>query len=76
VPRRHRTDSIDCALVLSESIDMDLDDETVRLEAGDILIQRGTIHNWINCGTLCVMAFVLIRAKPPTPSGKQLPEVG
>jgi len=56
---------------------MDLDDETVRLEAGDILIQRGSIHNWINCGTEpCVIAFVLIGAKPATASGKQLSEVG
>jgi mannose-6-phosphate isomerase-like protein (cupin superfamily) len=77
VPRRHRTDSIDYALVLSGSIDMDLDDETVHLKAGDILVQRGTIHNWINRGTEpCVIAFVLIGAKPGTASGKPLSEVG
>ncbi len=77
VPRRHRTDSIDYALVLSGSIDMDLDDETVHLEAGDILIQRGTIHNWINRGTEpCVIAFVLIGAKPASAGGKQLSEIG
>jgi quercetin dioxygenase-like cupin family protein len=77
VPRRHRTDSIDYALVLSGSIDMDLDDETVHLKAGDILVQRGTIHNWINRGTEpCVIAFVLIGAKPATASGKPLSEVG
>lgn len=77
VPRRHRTDSIDYALVLSGSIDMDLDDETVHLEAGDILIQRGTIHNWINRGTEpCTIAFVLIGAKPATANGKPLAEIG
>ena len=39
---------------------MDLEDETVHLKAGDIMIQRGTIHNWINRGTEpCVIAFIL-----------------
>lgn len=77
VPRRHRTNSIDYALVLSGSIEMGLDDETVHLTAGDILIQRGTIHNWINRGTEpCVIAFVLIGAKPATASGKPLHELG
>ena len=56
---------------------MDLDDETVRLEAGDILIQRGSIHNWINCGTEpCVIAFVLIVAKPVEVGGKVLNAFG
>jgi oxalate decarboxylase/phosphoglucose isomerase-like protein (cupin superfamily) len=49
----------------------------VHLKAGDILVQRGTIHNWINRGTEpCVIAFVLIGAKPATASGKPLSEVG
>jgi quercetin dioxygenase-like cupin family protein len=64
-PRNHRTDSIDYAIVMSGEIDMELDDTTVHLKAGDVLVQRGTIHNWVNRGTEpCVMAFVLIDAKP------------
>ena len=55
-PRRHRTDSIDYGVVLSGEIDMELDDEVVTLRAGDLLVQRGTIHNWVNRGTVdCVM---------------------
>ena len=27
---------------------MELDDEVVTLRAGDVLVQRGTIHNWVN----------------------------
>ena len=51
-PRNHRTDSIDYAVVMSGEIDMELDDGvTVRLKAGDVLVQRGTIHNWVNKGT-------------------------
>jgi quercetin dioxygenase-like cupin family protein len=72
-PRNHRTDSIDYATVLSGEIDMELDDERVHLKAGDLLVQRGTIHNWINNGTEpCVIAFVLTAAKPVTAGGKVL----
>jgi quercetin dioxygenase-like cupin family protein len=75
--RVHRTDSIDYAVVMSGEIDMELDDSMVHLRAGDVLVQRGTIHNWINRGTEpCVMAFVLIDAKPVEVSGKLLPAQG
>jgi len=76
-PRNHRTDSIDYAVVLSGSIDMVLDGTTVRLKAGDVLVQRGTIHDWVNSGPdPCVIAFVLIAAKPVTIEGKPLHAVG
>ena len=78
VPRNHRTDSIDYAVVVSGEIDMELDDKVVvKLKAGDALVQRGTIHNWVNRGTEdCVIAFVLISAKPATAAGKPLNAVG
>ena len=76
-PRNHRTDSIDYAVVLSGEIDMELDDSVVHLKAGDVLVQRGTIHNWVNRGTTpCVIAFVLIDAKPVEAGGKVLNAVG
>lgn len=76
-PRNHRTDSIDYAVVMSGSIEMELDDATVRLAAGDVLVQRGTIHNWVNRGTEpCVIAFVLIGAHPATVNGVSLPATG
>lgn len=72
-PRNHRTDSIDYAVVLSGEIDMELDASIVHLKAGDVLVQRGTIHNWVNRGTKpCVIAFVLIDAKPVEAGGKVL----
>jgi len=72
-PRNHRTDSIDYATVISGEIDMELDGETVHLKAGDVLVQRGTIHNWVNKGAEpCVIAFVLVAAKPVTTGGKVL----
>jgi quercetin dioxygenase-like cupin family protein len=77
-PRNHRTDSIDYAVVISGTIEMELDDKVVvKLKAGDVLVQRGTIHNWINRGNeACIVAFVLISAKPVTASGKPLEAVG
>ena len=61
----HRTDTVDYVLVLSGEIDMVMDDSTVRLEAGDVMVQRGTIHAWFNRGTeVARVAFVLVDAKP------------
>lgn len=77
-PRMHRSDSIDYAVVMSGEIDMELDDgNEVHLRAGDVMVQRGTIHNWVNRGTEpCVIAFTLIDAKPVTAGGKPLDAVG
>ena len=76
-PRNHRTDSIDYAVVLSGEIDMELDDTSVHLKAGDLLVQRGTIHNWVNRGSEpCRIAFILIDAKPVTAGGKVLNAIG
>jgi quercetin dioxygenase-like cupin family protein len=76
-PRNHRTDSIDYAVVISGEVDMELDDANVHLKAGDMLVQRGTIHNWVNRGTeACVIAFVLIAAKPVTVGDKVLQAQG
>ena len=72
-PRNHRTDSIDYAVVLSGEIDMELDDQVVTLRAGDVLVQRGTIHNWVNKSNVpCVVAFVLIDARPVEHDGQPL----
>lgn len=75
--RMHRTDSIDYAVVVSGEIDMELNDSTVHLKAGDVLVQRGTIHNWVNKGSEpCRIAFILIAAQPVAVAGKKLNAVG
>jgi quercetin dioxygenase-like cupin family protein len=72
-PRNHRTDSVDFAVVISGEIDMDLDGTMVHLKAGDVLVQRGTIHNWFNNSDKpCVIAFTLVDAKPVEVAGKVL----
>ena len=76
-PRNHRTDSIDYAFVLSGEIDMEMDDTEIHLRAGDCLVQRGTIHNWINRGTVpCVIAFAIVAAHPAVVEGRVLAAIG
>jgi mannose-6-phosphate isomerase-like protein (cupin superfamily) len=63
-PGMHRTRTVDYAMILSGEIDMLLDDTEVHLKTGDVVIQRGTNHAWVNRGTEpCKIAFVLIDAK-------------
>jgi mannose-6-phosphate isomerase-like protein (cupin superfamily) len=62
-PAMHKTRSIDYAVVLEGEIDMLLDDSEVHLSAGDVLVQQGTNHAWVNRGSKpCRIAFVLIDA--------------
>jgi mannose-6-phosphate isomerase-like protein (cupin superfamily) len=71
----HRTRSLDYAIVLTGEIDMLLDDSQVHLKAGDVLVQQGTNHAWVNNGTqTCRIAFVLIDAQEP-PAWKRRVEV-
>lgn len=78
IPRVHRTDSLDYAVIMSGEIDMELESGSItHLKAGDVVVQRGTVHNWINRGPdPCVIAFVLIAAKPVEAGGKVLPAFG
>ena len=61
----HRTETIDYVIVLAGELEMRMDDSTVKLKAGDVLVQRGTNHAWINRGPEPArVAFVLIDATP------------
>jgi oxalate decarboxylase/phosphoglucose isomerase-like protein (cupin superfamily) len=62
----HRTDTVDYVICIAGEIDMFLDETNfVHLEAGDVLIQRGTDHSWVNRGTVpCRLAVVLLDAVP------------
>jgi mannose-6-phosphate isomerase-like protein (cupin superfamily) len=62
-PLMHRTRTVDYAIVMAGEIDMLLDDSEIHLKAGDVLVQQGTNHAWVNRGTEpCRIAFVLIDA--------------
>jgi mannose-6-phosphate isomerase-like protein (cupin superfamily) len=63
-PAMHWTRSVDYAIVLSGEIDMLLDESEVHLRAGDVVVQQGTNHAWVNRGQApCRIAFILIDAE-------------
>jgi mannose-6-phosphate isomerase-like protein (cupin superfamily) len=65
-PYMHRTKSIDYGIILSGEIDMLLDDAEVHLKAGDVVVQQGTNHAWVNrSNEFCRIAFVLIDGHDP-----------
>ena len=73
-PFMHRTETLDYAILLSGECDLELDDgATVHLTQGDVVVQRGTMHAWVNHGPQpCVFAFVLIDADPVSVAGQSL----
>jgi quercetin dioxygenase-like cupin family protein len=70
----HRTSSIDYGIILSGEIDMALEDGgQVHFKAGDVYVQRGTMHTWINHGSQpCVITVSIIDSKPVEAGGKIL----
>jgi quercetin dioxygenase-like cupin family protein len=63
----HRTHSLDFGIIVSGELELELDGGTVqRLNAGDIVVQRGTNHLWRNpsADMPCRIVFVLIEAAP------------
>ncbi|MGE0255321.1 MAG: cupin domain-containing protein [Alphaproteobacteria bacterium] len=60
----HKTDTVDYVIILSGEIDMLLDDGEVHLAAGDVLVQQGTLHGFVNRGREpCVVAAILVDAR-------------
>jgi quercetin dioxygenase-like cupin family protein len=70
----HRTETVDYAILLKGECDLELDDgKTVHLTQGDIVVQRGTMHAWVNNGSQpCTFAFILIDADPVEAGGTKL----
>ncbi len=74
----HRTNSLDYGIVLSGTLELELDGGVVtRLGAGDIVVQRGTVHLWRNpsASEVCRIVFVLTEATPAQVNGTPLPEI-
>ncbi len=73
-PFMHRTETLDYAILLSGECDLELDSgEVAHLKPGDVVVQRGTMHAWVNRGPgPCVFAFMLIDAEPATVAGQAL----
>jgi quercetin dioxygenase-like cupin family protein len=73
----HRTVSIDYVIITKGEIDLELEGgEVLTVRAGDILIQRGTNHRWVNrSGEWMQMVAILIAAQPVLVDGRVLAEV-
>ena len=57
-PYMQKSRTLDFCFVIEGRITLVLDTEEVHLEAGDIVVQRGTNHAWSNRGDArCVMVF-------------------
>lgn len=67
-PGMHTTDTVDCGLVLSGEVWLELDDGAeVHLRAGDCVIQNGTRHAWRNKSSLpCVVVGAIMGAERAT----------
>lgn len=61
----HHTDSLDYVVGVSGEMTMLLDDSEVVIHPGDVVIQRGTNHGWVNRGSEPArVAIVLIDGVP------------
>lgn len=70
----HRTPSLDYGIMVAGTIVLVLDDKKeIELKAGDVVVQRGTIHAWHNRSTEWArMTFVLLDAHKPVINGETL----
>jgi hypothetical protein len=65
-PLMHRTRTVDYAIIMSGEIDMMLDDKTVHLKAGDVVVQQATNRAWLNrTKEPCRIVFVLMDSQQP-----------
>jgi quercetin dioxygenase-like cupin family protein len=71
----HRTVSLDFGIVLEGRLDLELDEgRRVTLQPTDIVVQRGTVHAWINpYDAPCKVVFVILPAQPVMIGGQPLP---
>lgn len=64
-PGMHKTRTVDYAILLSGEVTLLLDEGEVDLRPFDVVVQRGTNHDWVNRGTTpALLAFVMIDANP------------
>jgi len=64
-PMMHKTSTVDYIIVLKGEIYAIMETGEKLLKAGDILIQRGTMHSWsVRTSEPCIVAAILVNAKP------------
>jgi quercetin dioxygenase-like cupin family protein len=63
----HSTETLDYLVVVSGEIALIVGDREVTLRGGDVVVQNGTPHNWVNRSEQpCVMAGVLLSTRSQT----------
>ena len=63
-PAMHKTETIDYIVLLQGDVSLLLDEEEVRLQPFDTVVQRGTNHAWVNHGHKpALLIAVLIDSK-------------
>src|SRR5260370_11272508 len=70
----HRTTTPDYIIMFSGEIDLELDSgQVVHLKSGDVLLNHGMLHTWVNKGSVpAVIPAVMGDAKPVDVDGKVL----
>ncbi|KAJ5627314.1 hypothetical protein N7528_004741 [Penicillium herquei] len=70
----HRSITLDYIYVLEGEVTLTLDDgPKTNVQKGDVVVQQGTMHGWDNeTSNWSRLLCVLIAAKPPVCSGKEL----
>ena len=64
-PMMHRTSTVDYIIVLKGEIYAVMEKGETLLKAGDVLIQRGTMHSWsVRTNEPCIVAAILVNSKP------------
>jgi quercetin dioxygenase-like cupin family protein len=74
----HRTNSLDYGIVLTGTVELELDEGLVTtLGPGDVIVQRGTMHAWRNPDpkSPARIVFVLTEALPRIVDGTPLAEL-
>ncbi|MDQ6526923.1 cupin domain-containing protein [Nocardioides sp. LHD-245] len=61
----HMSETIDLVVVVSGPITLELSDSQAKeLQTGDVIVQVGNVHRWVNRGTEpCVVAAVVVGTK-------------
>lgn len=63
----HRTVTLDFIILMSGEMILELKEGEVLLSPGDVVIQRGTRHDWHNPGTVpATGASIMLSARPAT----------
>ena len=65
----HQTDTLDYVIGLAGEVEMLLEDGAVTLHAGDVAIQRGTMHGWHNRGASSARVAVILLDGHPKRTG-------